>query len=142
MIRSVKEAGIFRERLEAVGASTYVLGQIGDLKCIICLCCGSISYNRNDVENAYCGHCGVAHNARTDPRQDNVWKEWAKVLRGDYEEFDASKAKPPVNTPVLGLLERGAYAVVLWDGSGWDMAYINLQPVPKLDVVRWRRITW
>jgi ribosomal protein S27AE len=33
----------------------------GEVLAITCLTCGRTSFNSNDVENKYCGHCHVFH---------------------------------------------------------------------------------
>lgn len=38
---------------------TISLGEHG--ACITCHVCGKTSWNRNDVEQRYCGHCHVVH---------------------------------------------------------------------------------
>jgi hypothetical protein len=52
--------------LGAIGAAVqpvgYVLAQLGPHRYVIlCLRCGWVSHNQNDVANKYCGHCHVFH---------------------------------------------------------------------------------
>lgn len=39
----------------------YIITTKGTQKCITCLDCEKTSYNTNDIENLYCGHCHKFH---------------------------------------------------------------------------------
>lgn len=97
MVKRVVDAGALRARLEAVGAATYVLGKVSDLKCFVCLCCGWISYSEREIEDLYCAHCGLTHNKQEESHRESyteretalwakvmAWQEWGKNLNYLY----------------------------------------------------------
>lgn len=47
--------------------ATYIIAT--DNKSIICMVCGSISYNKFDIENRYCGFCKGFHEDHAAMRQ-------------------------------------------------------------------------
>ncbi|MEY2831660.1 MAG: hypothetical protein RLZZ574_918 [Cyanobacteriota bacterium] len=60
-VNDLKEmAKIRRQVLAKNGISTYLVGFRKGHISIMCLCCGMISYNRNDRINKYCGFCKVS----------------------------------------------------------------------------------
>jgi len=48
--------------------NVYDIGETKGIKWIRCNACGRISYNVNDIEHKYCGHCHVFHEAGTGTR--------------------------------------------------------------------------
>lgn len=50
-----------RLALTDVGCSTYILGAKPGQNNILCVCCGMMSYNENDIKNLYCGYCHEFH---------------------------------------------------------------------------------
>jgi hypothetical protein len=50
-----------RNRLKSIGAPTYVLGEMMERPCILCLVCTYLSFNPDDVKNKYCGQCHEFH---------------------------------------------------------------------------------
>lgn len=50
-----------REGLKEHGYGTYALADRDGQAAIVCLCCGSTSYNPNDITLRYCGFCHEFH---------------------------------------------------------------------------------
>lgn len=50
-----------RIALTDVGCATYILGSKPGQDNILCVCCGMLSYNPNDIKNKFCAFCNEYH---------------------------------------------------------------------------------
>lgn len=62
-VKLLNRAKTRRLVLTNVGCSTYRIAydREADQRVIVCLCCGTVSYNPSDVVNKYCGFCCLFH---------------------------------------------------------------------------------
>jgi hypothetical protein len=83
------------KRLLDAGESTYEVGTGRQGRSILCRLCDKRSFNQNDINHKFCGHCKVFH------EDIRVAYELLKHVKGDYNPYwapdsiqDAAHAEP------------------------------------------------
>jgi hypothetical protein len=69
---------------------TYTLTTKNNLPCIICLQCGSVSYNAGDITTKFCNHCKEYHEFPFLSEEKNL--EWIKM---NYPELQETSKEIP-----------------------------------------------